>query len=1113
MRNLRSIFRSERSFIGFGVICLLLAMVGLLLPDQLQEGSGQSSSYGDPDQFAAHFAEIQGETAGYPPYPQGHKFREFQRAVHSSAKRGTSVELPWVERGPGNIGGRTRAVVLDPSDPDYNTWYIGSVGGGVWRGRRMEIGGRERVEWVPLTDHLPSLAVSALDVSRNNPDVLYVGTGEGFFNVDAAAGVGMFKTTDRGATWTHLSSTIARTYDDDWRFVNRLVVHPDNPDIVVAATNRGIFRTEDGGVTFQNVYRHTQPWGPVQDLRVNPDNFDIQFATVNRHGILRSMDGGKTWQNSLVEFAYPKYRIEIAISQSNSNVIWAVAEGSRARQVTVGFNNQKLPVTHLYRSLDNGESWRFVDRFPDIRSAFLQLQGWYDMSIVVHPYDPDLVYIGGIDVWEAEINPFQDVRRRDYGIVDSMTTKHEEYFLLNNFGGGSSGGRLDMGYLVTDQGEIPNIVLNDMTSVEIRFGPGQSQKAHRFTVKPDAGTYNDGEAGVRFGDYYYEDYVDVPFEVWDTDNNRQLMVSFRDQIRDGVFDLVKCGSSERGCNGSREYIFVSKYDYNASTPRPEISKRGGLRDGLMYFMWPSLHRESEEDFDINREETIKIYFSQTNILVEGYTIKRKWNGIDIHVDHHALLAVPIDESTGKFFLFNGNDGGFAYSYDSGSSWAEGDYYAGLNTSQFYDAVKQPGEPRYVGGMQDNSSFISYRNPDNRRPWERAGTDDGFDAIWKSADSIIVSAQLNKIIRTVSGDRGWRITYDKDPTNGQFMTSFAWTPASKDVVFMLSPIYGPMRSLNFGASNSFRPVKLRWPIWIGRSGKVRLSLADPSVLWGGYVLGPDKTSDGILHVSENALAAPPGEGVRNPVIMRPVTPASTAPTALFSGLATHPFSRATAYVMFSVACQPKLFRTEDMGRSWEDLSGFEHNSGEEDKCDPSTNGFPDADVYDIEVMPGAPRIIWAGTDLGLFESRDHGKTWAYADNGLPAVSIWRIRIVDDEIILATHGRGVWTVDLNQVQTSSSPSVAGVPDAFELSGNYPNPFNPTTNITFRVANASHIRVTVFDVLGRKVATLTDQAYEGGTHEIRWDASQVSSGQYIYRMEADGKVIGAKSMLLVK
>ena len=212
-------------------------------------------------------------------------------------------------------------------------------------------------------------------------------------------------------------------------------------------------------------------------------------------------------------------------------------------------------------------------------------------------------------------------------------------------------------------------------------------------------------------------------------------------------------------------------------------------------------------------------------------------------------------------------------------------------------------------------------------------------------------------------------------------------------------------------------------------------------------------------------------------------------------------------MFSVFGEPKLFRTTDYGQTWEDLSGFANSSNGR-----STNGFPDAQVYDVEIFPEKSNIIWAGTDMGLFESRDHGESWYYADNGLPAVSVWRIRIVDGEIVLATHGRGVWTLDLTEVLTHADAADA-VPAEFTLEPNYPNPFNPATTIGFQVPYESHIRVTVIDMLGRQVATLVDQPFAAGAHQVDWNAATMASGQYFYRMEADGQLIQTHSMVLVK
>ncbi len=124
--------------------------------------------------------DVEGLNDGYAPYPPGHKMREFQKAIQANAKRGQSATtLNWFDRGPGNVGGRSRAIIFDPADPSRNTWYVASVGGGVWRARRSESFGLQRVEWTPLTDHLPSLAATTLDVSRNNPSVMYFGTRRG----------------------------------------------------------------------------------------------------------------------------------------------------------------------------------------------------------------------------------------------------------------------------------------------------------------------------------------------------------------------------------------------------------------------------------------------------------------------------------------------------------------------------------------------------------------------------------------------------------------------------------------------------------------------------------------------------------------------------------------------------------------------------------------------------------------------------------------------------------------------------------------------------------------------------------------------------------------------
>lgn len=191
------------------------------------EKSGLTGSlYGHPDRFFQYHHDIRASSDGTNEYPMGYRIKEFSKA--QAAAKTSAAKLNWVERGPGNVGGRTRPVLVDPDDL-LNAWWAGSVSGGLWkttdRGRT----------WQPVTDHLPNLAVSSLAMAESDPNVIYMGTGEGVGYFSSVAGDGVFKSVDRGATWNHLSATAGNA---SFRFVNRLAVDPANPDVVLALTDQ-----------------------------------------------------------------------------------------------------------------------------------------------------------------------------------------------------------------------------------------------------------------------------------------------------------------------------------------------------------------------------------------------------------------------------------------------------------------------------------------------------------------------------------------------------------------------------------------------------------------------------------------------------------------------------------------------------------------------------------------------------------------------------------------------------------------------------------------------------------------------------------------------------------
>ena len=1020
---------------------------------------------GHPDLIAQYHHDIRASPDGINEYPMAYRMRELNDAM--AAAKMPSVKLGWKSRGPGNVGGRTRPILIDPEDR-FNSWWAGSVSGGLWK-----TNDRGKT-WVPITEHLSNLSVSSLAMAASNHDIIYMGTGEGFYNLGRVAGDGIFKSSDRGKTWQHLEATVT---DEDFRHVYRLAVDPENPNIVLAAAGRSIFRTENGGDIWTKVYT-----GPrnVHDLRAQPGNFNRQIAAPFAESLLYSEDAGKTWQRAAMFSSDIIGRTELTYSTSNPEIAYAAAENGSERRVL------------LYRSDDGGLTWWPTTKWPDTDydPNWLTSTGWYNNTLSVHPFNHNIVFAGGVFLVRIKIYDSSDTggmpTEVDFGGAESWLN-------MVDFGASALDGRAS--YL---NPAAVDVSMADYTNIELRFGAG-SQLAHRFVVPETAGTHGNGGDGVPWDEYRYADYVEVPFQVWDKDNNRQLMVSFRDQADDGEFSLIEffvTSDPDTRNIQSHEYLIIHKYDYDAAATHVDIAHDGGIVHGMLYFMWPSLASGARWDPSNLPNQTATIDF-QRGTLRHRYIDK----GLDVnnnaHVDHHDLVPITVDSTDGTFWILNANDGGIALSVDSGLAFVELDRAgSGYNTSQFYGVAKAPGRNAYMGGMQDNGTYMSAENPQSGHAWTHVLGGDGFESVWHATDPDLVlgSYQFTHIERSADGGQTWQQQLEGDPVNGIFITSLGYAPNAPDNVYTVKRD-GIWRSTDFGASWSLTPITSGFGRTLGN--KVRVSEADPNVVWAGA--GLETTRWAMVHVSKDAGLT--FEQSALPEFDR-------APNTWISGLAAHPTEPGTAYALFSRYAHAKVLETKDYGATWTDISGF---SGSSDGR--STKGFPDVAVNDLVVMPHATNTIWVGTEIGLFTSRSFGSWWQYANNGLPPVSIWRMKVRDDEVVLGTHGRGVWTVPLSEVRVGVDDGLAEVPSKFNLSPNYPNPFNATTTIQFQVPEQSSVRLAVYDATGRRVAVLADRVFATGIHELQWNASGHASGLYFYRLEAEGQLISARKMMLVK
>lgn len=951
----------------------------------------ESPKLDQPDAFALFERGIRtrdGESA--PKYRAGYVYSELknaqkeQGAYYSKARVNETNSITWVERGPSNVPGRTRAMVALPGDPAHNTWLAGSVGGGIWK---TTDGGNS---WVEKTKDLPNIAFSSIALAESNPDILYAGSGEGGLGgADLISGNGLFKSMDGGETWNQLSST-ANNFD--FQNINRVIVNPSDANtIVICTTNRadfnsGIYKSTDGGDSWNNTYLINATSRGVQQIVATPGNFNIQYAASNGVGVLKSIDAGNTWNTSNTGMN-PDGRIEIAVSPVNTSKIFASVEGS-----ATGSGSD------LYISEDAGVTWSLVNvSFDGSAANYLGGQGWYDHTILCSPYDENIVYLGGVSLIQVTLGTGGTESVTNYNVQENGTNVFMSFV---NFSASEFGGALEVG---GDANE---------TSVELRFGPGKSQMAHRFTVPDGAGS------GVSDANYTYQNYVSVPFEAWDVDNNRQLMVSFRDQQKDGGFNLIEQNTADGDeANHSREYIYINNVDYDPNTPDADIAANGGHVFKEMYFFWPVLTEGGTWDAanlpssTLNIvSTTVSVLNAATSIAVDPYNNFDGTNvfnqfGVDVHPDQHGLVAIKVDDVDKTFKILLSNDGGpFVSKTSANPGIAEDDWTMvgkTYNTSQFYGADKKPGEDVYFGGMQDNGTWLSPVNASASSNYIFKIGGDGFEVLWHSMDAnkLIGGSQYNGFMRSIDGGVTFSNAVSGLSGSAPFISKLATSRSLPDVIYAVSSD-GVFKSVNFGGSWELTPINQFWSASSYTFLDVEVSRANANIVWAGSGISNTRR----LHVSTD-------QGVT-------FEPTSNFDMSMgtITKIATHPTEPNTAYALFSFAQSPKILKTEDLGQTWTDISGFGVNSS-------SSNGFPDVAVYCLYVRPDDPNILWAGTDIGIVESTDNGTNWHLLDNDMPKVAIWDMKGQDNQVIIATHGRGIWTatLDANQGVSKVSPEI--------------------------------------------------------------------------------------------
>lgn len=299
--------------------------------------------------------------------------------------------LKWRNIGPFRAG---RSLAVTGVEKDPMTYYAGQVGGGVWK--TMDGGNT----WLSISDsNFMSSSVGAIAVAKSNPNILYVGMGEVEMRSNVSFGDGVYKSTDAGKSWKHIGLKNSDA-------IGSIAVHPQNAEVAYVAAmgkifgpnnERGLYRTKDGGISWQNILKYDDSTG-CADVKMDPVNPLILYASMWKahrtayslssggkgSGLYKSEDGGDTWKLISENPGMPKGlmgKIICTISPVNHERLFAVVENNKAG---------------IYKSEDGGKNWELVSTKNDLTQ-----RPWYFSQIFADTKDENTLYVLNVEFFKS----------------------------------------------------------------------------------------------------------------------------------------------------------------------------------------------------------------------------------------------------------------------------------------------------------------------------------------------------------------------------------------------------------------------------------------------------------------------------------------------------------------------------------------------------------------------------------------------------------------------------------------------------------------------------------------------------------------------------------------
>ncbi len=452
-----------------------------------------------------------------------HLWNEYKKSTSKEVKKKKDVtQSTWNFLGPetspgGYYGlGRVNCVRTDPKN--QNTVWAGTPSGGLWKSTNA--GG----SWTLITDDLLSIGVTDITFHPDNPSIMYIATGDG--DAGDTYSVGVLKSTDGGVTWstTGLNWSVTLT-----RRINRLLIDPNNPSVLYAATSNGVYKTTNAGSNWTQLIS-----GNYQDMEFKPNNYSTIYISSTR--VFRSTDAGSNWIQLSDNFPTTGVnRVALGVTPADNQYIYALLSSSAST------------FYGLYRSTNDGDNWEKMSSTPNILGRNVDGsdnvgQGWYDLCIAVSQSNKDMIFCGGINTWRSTNggSDWQIVSMwYNYGQVPTIHADQHDLFFIpstNTLYAGNDGGV----YRTTNNG-LSWSWLGSGLGITQFYKIGVSQLNVENVI---AGAQDNGTKYLKKGDWY---------DVYGGDGT-ECFIDYSDEKY--VYASMQYGSLYRSTNGGNSFIDI-----------------------------------------------------------------------------------------------------------------------------------------------------------------------------------------------------------------------------------------------------------------------------------------------------------------------------------------------------------------------------------------------------------------------------------------------------------------------------------------------------------------------------------------------------------------------------